>query len=341
MTIEQITEMVSGGKYDFLRTNPHLVGKIMFLTLGGSHAYGTNIETSDVDVRGCALNSRSDLLGLSSFEQVVNTDTDTTIYSFNKLISLLINCNPNTIELLGCKPEHYFEITDLGKAMIDNRKLFLSQKAVSSFGGYATQQLRRLQNALARDRLSQAQTEEHIKGALERSIKSFGDRFTAFENGGIELLTGESQRDEFETEVFCNIHIDKYPAREFQTLLNTLSAVVSSYDKLNHRNHKKDDAHLNKHAMHLIRLYLMCLDILEKEEICTYRENDREFLLSIRNGAFQKEDGAFKEEFFEMVSDFETKLKYAKENTSLPVKPNMKRIEEFVIDINSEASKCQ
>lgn len=337
MTIEQIKEMVAGNQYDFLRTNPHLAGKIIFLTLGGSHAYGTNVETSDVDIRGCALNSRSDLLGLSAFEQVVNTETDTTIYSFNKLISLLINCNPNTIELLGCKPEHYFMLTDIGKQMIDNRKLFLSQKAVASFGGYATQQLRRLQNALARDRLPQALTEEHIKGALERSIKSFGDRYTSFENGGIELLTAESTRDDLDTEVFCNIHIDKYPAREFQTLLNTLSAVVGNYEKLNHRNHKKDDAHLNKHAMHLIRLYLMCLDILENEEIRTYRENDRDFLLSIRNGAFQNDDGTYRQEFFDIVSDFEKKLKYAKENTSLPAKPNMKRIEEFVMSVNKEA----
>ena len=337
MTIEQIKEMVAGNQYDFLRTNPHLAGKTIFLTLGGSHAYGTNVETSDVDVRGCALNSRSDLLGLSAFEQVVNTETDTTIYSFNKLISLLINCNPNTIELLGCKPEHYFLLTDIGKQMIDNRKLFLSQKAVASFGGYATQQLRRLQNALARDRLPQALTEEHIKGALERSIKSFGDRYTSFENGGIELLTAESPRDDLDTEVFCNIHIDKYPAREFQTLLSALSAVVGNYEKLNHRNRKKDDAHLNKHAMHLIRLYLMCLDILENEEIRTYRENDRDFLLSIRNGAFQNEDGTYRQEFFDIVSDFEKKLKYAKENTSLPAKPNMKRIEEFVMSVNKAA----
>lgn len=337
MTIEQIKDMVAGSQYDFLRTNPHLAGKIIFLTLGGSHAYGTNVETSDVDVRGCALNNRSDLLGLSAFEQVVNTETDTTIYSFNKLISLLINCNPNTIELLGCKPEHYFMLTDIGKQMIDNRKLFLSQKAVASFGGYATQQLRRLQNALARDRLPQALTEEHIKGALERSIKSFGDRYTSFENGGIELLTAESTRDDLDTEVFCNIHIDKYPAREFQTLLNTLSAVVGNYEKLNHRNHKKDDAHLNKHAMHLIRLYLMCLDILENEEIRTYREDDRDFLLSIRNGAFQNDDGTYRQEFFDIVSDFEKKLKYAKENTSLPAKPNMKRIEEFVMSVNKAA----
>ena len=41
----------------------------------------------------------------------------------------------------------------IGKMMVDQRKMFLSQKAVGSFGGYATQQLRRLQAALARDPL--------------------------------------------------------------------------------------------------------------------------------------------------------------------------------------------
>lgn len=337
MTIEQIKEMVAGEEYDFLRTNPHLKDRIMFLTLGGSYAYGTNIKTSDVDVRGCAMNSKSDILGLSNFEQVVHTQTDTTIYGFNKLIGLLLNCNPNTIEMLGCKPEHYFYISDAGQMMIDNRSLFLSQKAVNSFGGYATQQLRRLQNALAHDKMCQADSEEHIRGAMERSLKAFSDRYSVFDKGGIELFTDDSPREDLDKEVFCNIHIDKIPARDFSVMINTLSNVIGNYEKLNHRNRKKDDDHLNKHAMHLIRLYMMCLDILEKGEINTYRYDDRDFLLSIRNGKFQKEDGSYRQEFFDLVTEYEKRLKYAKENTDLPATPNMKRVEEFVMEVNRRA----
>lgn len=334
MTIEQIREMVNGSEYEFLRTNPHLDGRIIFLTLGGSYSYGTNVETSDVDVRGCALNSPSDLLGLTSFEQVVNTQTDTTVYSFNKLVSLLLNCNPNTIEMLGCKPEHYFYLTDIGKEMIDNRKLFISKRAVQSFGGYATQQLRRLENAVARDKLSQARREEHIRNSMEGAVRSFKDRYTSFDKGSVQLYTAESQREDLDREIFANIRLEGYPAREFNSMMNDLHNVLADYEKLNHRNKKKDDNHLNKHAMHLIRLYLMCLDILEKGDIITYREADHDLLMGIRHGKYQQEDGTYRQEFFDMVSEFEKKLAYAKENTSLPEHPDMKKVEEFVMDVN-------
>lgn len=336
MTTEQIKEMVSEKDYDFLRTNPHLKGKIIFLTLGGSYAYGTNVETSDVDVRGCALNSKTDLLGLSSFEQVVNEATDTTVYAFNKLISLLLSCNPNTIEMLGCKPEHYIVLTDIGREFIANAHLFLSQRAVASFGGYANQQLRRLENAIARDALPQARREEHMLKAMENSMASFERKYTEFPLGSIKLYTDESSRDDLDREVFTDITLRHYPARELHSMVNDMTNIIGNYEKLNHRN-KKDDNHLNKHAMHLIRLYLMCLDILEKEQICTYRENDRDFLLEIRNGKYQNQDGTYQDEFFQMINDFEARLDYAKKNTSLSKAPDYHKVEDFVMSVNRRA----
>lgn len=337
MTIEQIKSLVQTSDYDFLRTDPHLKNRIIFLTLGGSHAYGTNVETSDVDIRGCTMNNASEIVGLSNFEQVVNTATDTTIYSFNKLIPLLLNCNPNTIEMLGCKAEHYIFMTDIGRQMIDNRKLFLSKRALYSFGGYANQQLNRLENALARDHLAQAKKEEHIRRSMESSVKSFKDRYSNFEEGSITLFTDVSPREDMDREIFADIHLEHFPARQFNSMMNDLHNVLGAYEKLNHRNHKKDDAHLNKHAQHLVRLYLMCIDILEKEEIITYREKDHDLLMSIRNGAYQNEDSTYKPEFFEMIEDLKKRLDYAKENTSLPAHPDMKKVEEFVMSVNRRA----
>lgn len=334
MTTEKIADLIGGPDYDFLRNNEHLGERLMFLTLGGSHAYGTNVETSDVDIRGCAMNSDSDIFGLSNFECYVDEATDTTIYGFNKLIHLLVSCNPNTIEMLGGRPEHYLWLSREGKEMIDNRKLFLSKRAIRSFGGYANAQLNRLENALAHDRLTQASREEHIRRSMENAIMDFETKYSDFDLGSIRLFTDKSAREDLDREIFVDVDLKRFPARQFVTLTNEMSNILKTYDKLNHRNNKKDDAHLNKHAMHLIRLYLMCLDILEKEEIITYREADHNLLMSIRNGEFMLEDGTYRPEFFEMVKDFEKRVEYAKENTSLPDHPDMKKVEEFVMSVN-------
>ena len=133
MNTEQIKEKLNSKEYDFLRSNEHLKDNIMLLTTGGSHAYGTNVETSDLDIRGIALERENEILGLSNFEQFENHATDTTIYGFRKLISLLLNCNPNVIEMLGTKEEHLFILSEEGKLLRDNVDLFLSKKAMHSF----------------------------------------------------------------------------------------------------------------------------------------------------------------------------------------------------------------
>ena len=88
-------QLIDTTEYDFLRTNPRLKNRVMLLGLSGS--YGTNREGSDIDFRGVTLNLPSDLLGLTTFEQLEDRHTDTVIYSFNKLVNLLLNCNPTSL----------------------------------------------------------------------------------------------------------------------------------------------------------------------------------------------------------------------------------------------------
>lgn len=128
MNLLQIKNLIASDEYEFLKSNEHLGGGIIMLGLGGSHAYGTNIETSDLDVRGCALNSKEEILTNQHYEQFVDEKTDTTIYAFNKLISLLCNCNPNTIEMLGLKPEHYLYLSPVGRELLSNKDLSFQRK---------------------------------------------------------------------------------------------------------------------------------------------------------------------------------------------------------------------
>lgn len=278
MNIQEIKDLINSSTYEFLRTDEHLGNHIMLMTLGGSYAYGTNIEGSDLDIRGIAMERRQEILGLSNFEQFENKKTDTVIYGFKKIVNLLINCNPNVIEILGTKPEHIFAITDEGKMLRNHVNLFLSRKVAHSFGGYANQQLRRLQNAF--------QIEDGIQ--------------------------------------FSGVQ------RSFDDIIKQLTSVSR---QLNKRNNKKDEKHMNKHIMHLVRLFLMGIEILEGKGINTYRENDREMLLKIRNNEYSYE------EIFQMVDEYNKKFIYAKDNTPLLANPNMKKIEEIVMTINERSLK--
>ena len=331
-----IEEVVKRPEYDFLRTNEHLKSKLIFLTFGGSHAYGTNTPDSDIDIRGVALNSKADLIGLSRFEQVVDNATDTTVYGFNKFISLLCNVNPNVVEMLSCKPEHYIILSPVAQDLIDNKKMFLSRKAINAFGGYAQQQLRRMQNALARDSYPQSAKEQHIMGSVKAAISSFEDRYKIMPEGSLTVYIDNSDQEDMESEIFVDVTLKHYPLRDYKNIWSDMNNIVKDYGKLTQRNKKKDAEALDKHGMHLIRLYLMCLDILEKWEINTYRENDIELLMSIRNGKYREPDGTYEMEFFDMVTEYEKRMEYAANNTSLPDKPDYKRIEEFMISVNEK-----
>lgn len=339
MNIEQIKKKLKTSEYDFLREDKNLGDNIILLTLGGSHAYGTNNENSDLDVRGCALNSKMQILTNENFEQFVNEATDTTIYSFNKLISLLSNCNPNTIEMLGNKPEHYLYVSNIGKELINNSHLFLSKRAAYSFGGYATAQLRRLDNKAVR-LVNQEQREKHILNSIMNALHTFPEKYFHFEEDNIRLYIDKSEQEEYDTEIFMDVNLHHYPLRDYKSMWSEMNNVVKDYSKIGKRNKNAIEHNkLGKHMMHLIRLYMMCLDILEYEKIVTYREKEHELLMDIRNGKFLNEDRQPIPEFYEMVDDYEKKLEYAKNNTNLPDNPDYKRINEFVASVNERVVK--
>lgn len=327
-------------EYEFLKTNPHLGKNIILLGLGGSHAYGTNVEGSDVDIRGVTLNTKEEILGSPNFEQVVNEATDTTIYSIRKIVSLLSSCNPNTIELLGLKPEHYLYMSPIGQELLDNKKLFLSKRAKYSFGGYAFAQLRRLDNKAART-IEQAAREQHILNSITTATYVWPDKYGCFKAGeGVKLYLDTSEQEDMDKEIFMDINLTHYPLRDYKSMWSDMKNIISDYDKIGHRNQNAiERGKLGKHMMHLVRLYLMCLDILEKEEINTYRENDISFLLDIRNGKFLDKASQPLPEFYEMVSEYEKRLEYAAENTSLPEKPDYEAINEFFISVNERVVK--
>ena len=286
-------------EYNFLRANERLGDRIMLLGLGGSYAYGTNNEMSDIDFRGVTLMMSSDLLGLDE--------------------------------------DQYLIKSELGQELINSSGLFLSKRVIKSFGGYADAQLQRLQNAIARDMLPQSDREKHILKSVMNALDDFNRRYAGKEIGSIRLYIDKAENPELDAEIFVDADYKHFPLRDYTDLWRTMRTVVRDYDKLGKRNKKKDDNHLNKHAMHLIRLFMMAIDILEKGEIRTHRVDDLSTLLAIRRGDYMLSDGTFSPEFYEMMEEYERRLDEAAAKTVLPDNPDMKRVGAFVERINRYA----
>lgn len=123
----------------WINENTHL------LVRHGSHAYNTNIESSDEDFKGICTPSKEYFLGyINNFEQAELKDPDTVIYDLRKFFHLAADCNPNIIEVLHTDSSDHILVDSIGESILDNKYAFLSKKVKHTFSGYAMAQLKRI-----------------------------------------------------------------------------------------------------------------------------------------------------------------------------------------------------
>lgn len=125
-----------------------------YLTIHGSHAYGLNSPTSDLDYRGFFFAAPEHFWGLKAGpEQHESNDrkTDEVVWEFRKFVRLAAASNPNVLETLFT---HDRDVQIRTAAAVTLRMhaqdWFLSKKVETTFGGYARQQFGRLSKTFDR-----------------------------------------------------------------------------------------------------------------------------------------------------------------------------------------------
>lgn len=315
--------LLSQPEYDFLQKEPLLGENIMFLSLAGSRGYGTHHAGSDYDVRGCALPRKEDLATLQDFDNLVYRDPDTTIFSLHKMVTLLAHANPNAMEMIGFRPEEFLYLSEAGRELVEHRDMFYSRKIFLSFSEYAQMQLNRLMSALIR-REEEGVEEKRALKSLKLALSTFEDRYPSTREKEISFSLNEDTG-----EICVNAHLSNMPIREFAGMISEINSIKNQAGKNSHRGKKKDDYHLNKHCMHLVRLPLALLDFVEEGVFYTSAEKHLDVLLPILRGEHRNEDGSIKDSFYDYLKLLDQQVKDAMEKVTLPDYPDYEKIREF------------
>jgi hypothetical protein len=114
-----------------------------FMALSGSRLYGSNTVDSDVDIRGFLLPPLEYLIGFDKFDYIEIDGNDHKIYGLKKFISMVLQGDPNLTEVLFTPEHHIFRITPIGRAVLENRNLFLSNRIYERIVGYGNSEFRK------------------------------------------------------------------------------------------------------------------------------------------------------------------------------------------------------
>jgi hypothetical protein len=117
---------------------------LLFETIAGSHAYGTNHSQSDLDLKGIFfLPSNYYLIENDPINQISDDKNDVVYYSLKRFIELAAKANPNIIEMLWMPLECHKYLAAVLEPLFEMRNIFITKQAYNSHVNYARAQIKK------------------------------------------------------------------------------------------------------------------------------------------------------------------------------------------------------
>jgi uncharacterized protein len=340
----------------------HTEGAILFECISGSRAYGTDLPTSDTDIKGVFVMPEERLFGLGYIEQVNDERNDVVYYELRRFVELLMKNNPNILEMLNSPADCILSKNPLFDLLTTD--MFLSKLCKNSFAGYAFSQIKKAHGL--NKKIVNPMSEErklildfcymaHGQGSIPLSkwlknndlvqekcglvnIANMQGCYAVFYDAdGSKLYKGIMRKDEANDVLLSSVVKGETPVATLFFNKDGYSKYCKDYKEywawVENRNEvryentvasgKNYDA---KNMMHTFRLLDMAEEMLRDGKVNVRRPN-REQLLAIRKGQFDYDD---------LIAQAEQKLvdiEQAFDNCDLPDMPDMGKIEPILIDI--------
>jgi uncharacterized protein len=349
--------------------------RTILIGLAGSHGYGLSRPESDLDYRGVFIAGKKYYLGLDKVEQkdggwdtepgifdFLTGEKDTVIYELKKFVQLLAGANPNILELLWLK--QYPIETEVGKYLIQHRKMFLSKRVKHTYAGYAFAQIKKIESH-RKWLLNPPQVKplpEHFGLIAERPLNkeelhAFLEYLYSLVRGKIEYLSEAQELHQLLTGdidykgLLKQHHLTDDVLAYTQNLTNSRGDFIKLLQKsqqyqnalrewnayqswLTNRNPtragmEKQSGFDLKHAMHCIRLLRSGLEILRSGEVFVDRRDvgDADELKAIINGEFTYE------QVTAIANNLVAELDRDYDTSSLPRHPNLAAVNELCIEL--------
>lgn len=320
---------------------------LIWRVVSGSRAYKTCTLTSDEDIRGIFILPRDLVINpFVNVEQVMDKTNDVQIYELQKFLLLLVDNNPNIMELLWVPDRCVQYKHPIMQRLLESRDLFLSKKCRHTFSGYAMAQLKRIKshekwinNPQPEEpprlmdfvrvvdaktgfevtdgsllRATATKVNEHVYKLWYDFTGQFGKTFFEYPDQDqpnyididMKKIKAAGSTLEFCGFAFVNLeefkrqHTDWKQYWEWKKNRNEARAVLE--EKYNYD---------TKHAMHLVRLLRMGVEILSEGQVLVERP-DAEELMDIRNGKWTYD------EVTEYATMMDAKMGEMYEKSSLP-----------------------
>jgi predicted nucleotidyltransferase len=334
---------------------------LSYVTVHGSVAYGTNTPESDIDIKGWFIPTPKYYLGfLNKIEQVQLNEPDLSFFEIKKFLKLAIEANPNVLETIFTEPEDHIFVSPIGQKLLDIKESFLSKKAFHTMQGYLWSQCHRLEThrsyllnppkkkperadfGLPEELLVPAEKLKAIDACIKKEFDkhNFGflDNLDRDQRIGIINLMEEMMidleiyKDDLYTRFARKIGLDDNIIQRIQKE-HGYSKAVENFNNFENwkktRNPKRaaDEAKYGfdlKHGTHMVRLGVMCKELLSCGKLIVKRKIDRDFFMAIRRGEWSYDDVM---EFTEL-NNAACKELY-KTSKVVPEQPNRVAIDKF------------